>query len=172
MKDIDFKALTFNPMRMVADEWMLITAGCRERGFNTMTARWGHFGAVWGGGGLPSTVIYLRPQRYTREFMDREEFYTLSFFPEEYRKQLAYLGTRSGRDEDKVAKAGLTPIFSEGVTYFEEARLVFVCRKLYRGRIEEAGFVDKSLVELNYPEKDFHYFYIGEIVHAMAEEES
>lgn len=68
-----------NPMTLISDEWMLITAGTQERGYNTMTACWGHMGAIWGHGeGLPTTIIYIRPQRYTKEFIDREEFYTLS----------------------------------------------------------------------------------------------
>ncbi len=140
-------------------------------GYNTMAASWGHLGSIWGhGGGLPTAVVYIRPQRYTKAFVDREDYYTLSFFPEGYKKQLAYLGTASGRDEDKVAKAGLTPVFDEHGTWFAEASLVLVCRKLYRAPIREEYFLDKSIVEDCYPERDFHDLYIGEIVKVLTAE--
>ena len=168
MKEIDVTELQMNPMTLIAKEWMLLTAGCEERGYNTMTASWGHLGAIWGqGGGLPTSVCYVRPQRYTKEFMDREELYTLCFFPEEYKKALGYLGSHSGRDEDKVAKAGLTPVFGEGYTYFAEAKLVLVCRKLYRAPLVPEGFVDKSIIDQCYPGGDFHDMYIGQIVKVL-----
>lgn len=164
MKEIHVSELKLNPMTMIAKEWMLITAGTEE-GYNTMTASWGHMGSIWGhGGGTPTTCVYVRPQRYTKEFMDREPFYTLCVFPEAYHKALGYLGSHSGRDEDKVAKVGLTPVFADGTTYFAEAKLVLVCKKLYRAPLLEEGFFDKSIVEDNYPNRDFHDLYIGEIV--------
>ncbi len=165
MREIDVKELQCNPMTMIAKEWMLITAGTEERGYNTMTASWGHLGSIWGhGGGKPTAVIYVRPQRYTKQFVDREELYTLCFFPEGYKQQLGYLGSHSGRDEDKVAKVGLTPVFGEDYTCFAEASLVLVCKKLYRAPIVEEGFLDKAVMEECYPERDFHDLYIGEIV--------
>lgn len=171
MKAMDLKELQINPMTMIAKEWMLITAGTQERGYNTMTASWGHMGAIWGhGGGTPTTCVYVRPQRYTKVFMDREPLYTLCFFPEEYKKALGYLGSHSGRDEDKVAKVGLTPVFKDGYTYFAEAKLVLVCKKLYRAPLLEEGFFDKEIVEDNYPNRDFHDLYIGEIVKVLVEE--
>lgn len=106
----------------------------------------------------------IRPQRYTKEFVDREPLYTLSFFPKRYKKQLAYLGTHSGRDGDKVRETNLTPVFGDGFTYFAEAKLVIVCRKLYRGPLLEEGFLDRHVMEDNYPERDFHDMYMGEIV--------
>ncbi len=164
MREISVKELKLNPTTLMADEWMLITAGTRERGYNAMTAGWGHLGAIWGHGrGLPTSVIFIRPQRYTKEFVDREALYTLSFFSEEYRKHLAYLGTHSGRNEDKIAKVGLTPVFGDGCTWFAEAGLVLVCRKLYRAPLVKEGFVDGEIVEYNYPERDFHDMYVGEI---------
>lgn len=171
MKEISVSELNMNPMTMIAKEWMLVTAGNAERGYNTMTASWGHLGSMWGhGGGLPTAVIYLRPQRYTKEFVDREELFTLSVFPEEYKKTLGYLGSHSGRDGDKVAAAGLTPVFGEDCTWFAEAKLVLVCRKLYRGTLSEDGFIDKSIVTDHYPNRDFHDMYIGEIVKVLTGE--
>ena len=168
MKEVSVQELQLNPMTLIAKEWMLVTAGTKERGYNTMTASWGHLGSIWGhGGGKPTSVIFVRPQRYTKQFVDREELYTLCFFPQEYKPQLAYLGSHSGRDEDKVAKTGFTPAFGEGFTYFEEASLVLVCRKLYRAPVVEAGFLDKDVLEDCYPERDFHDLYVGEIVKVL-----
>ncbi|MCD7807658.1 MAG: hypothetical protein LUH19_10045 [Lachnospiraceae bacterium] len=116
MKEISYKALQMNPMTLIGQEWMLITAGTKEHDYNTMTASWGHLGSIWGNN-MPTAICYLRPQRYTKEFLDKESLYTLSFYPEEYKGKLAYLGTQSGRDEDKIAKTGLTPAFGEGYTY-------------------------------------------------------
>ncbi len=168
MKEISYKELSINPMTLIGDQWMLITAGTEARGYNTMTASWGHLGAIWGhGGGLPTSVVYVRPQRYTKEFVDREEYYSLCFFPENYRKQLGYLGSHSGRDEDKVAAAGLTAVSDDRTTWFKEASLVLVCRKLYQAPLLEEGFLDHSIVDDNYPRRDFHDMYIGEIVKVM-----
>ena len=171
MKEIPVSELMLNPMTMIAKEWMLITAGNQKRGYNTMTASWGHLGSIWGhGGGLPTSVIFIRPQRFTKEFVDREEYYTLSFFEPEYKKALGYLGSHSGRDGDKVTAAGLTPVFLDNTTAFAEAKLVLVCRKLYRAPLLEEGFVDKSVVEDCYPKRDLHDMYIGEITKVYVKE--
>lgn len=167
-KEISVQELQLNPMTKIAGEWMLITAGNAAQGYNTMTASWGHLGSIWGhGGGLPTAVTFIRPQRYTKEFVDREAYYTLTFFPEEYKKALAYLGSHSGRDGDKVAAAGLHPVFGEECTWFQEASLVLVCKKLYRAPIVEEGFLDKTIVEDCYPNRDFHDMYVGQIVKTL-----
>ena len=171
MKQIDVAQLQMNPMTMIAKEWMLVTAGDREHGYNTMTASWGHLGAIWGqGGGLPTAVVYIRPQRYTKEFVDREELFTITVFPEEYKKALGYLGSHSGRDGDKVAQAGLTPVFEEGFTYFEGAKLVRVCRKLYQAPIVPEGFLDRSILDMHYPNQDYHVMYIRQILKVLVAE--
>lgn len=163
-RQIPVSELNINPCTAIAKEWMLITAGNAERGYNTMTASWGHIGSIWGhGGGLPTSVIFVRPQRYTKEFVDREAYYTLCFFGPEYKKALGYLGSHSGRDEDKVTASGLTPVFLEGTTAFAEASLVMVCRKLYRAPLVEEGFLDRQVLEDCYPSRDLHDMYIGEI---------
>lgn len=166
MKEISCQELQMNPMTLIGSEWMLITAGCEERGYNTMTASWGHLGTIWN---KPTSVCYVRPQRYTKEFIDREELYTLSFFPG-YKKELSYLGSHSGRDEDKVAKTGLTPVFGEGYTCFAEAKLTLVCRKLYRAPLVEEGFVDQDVLNRNYPQRDLHDLYVGEILKVFVSE--
>ena len=171
LQEMNVQDLCINPFTLISDEWMLVTAGSKENGFNTMTACWGQLGAVWGHGrGLPTATMFIRPQRYTKEFVDREPLYTLSFFPKEYKKQLAYLGTHSGRDGDKIAQTELTPVFGDGFTYFAEAKLVLVCRKLYCAPLLQSGFLDQSVMEDNYPEKDFHDVYVGEIVKVLTAE--
>lgn len=167
MQEISVAELSVNPFSMIAKQWMLITAG-REGSFNTMTASWGHLGSIWcHKGGAPTSTIFLRPQRYTKEFVDREALYTLCFFPEQYHKALGYLGSHSGRDGDKVAAAGLTPVYGDGYTYFAEAELVLVCKKLYRAPLVEEGFLDRELLEEHYPKRDLHDMYVGEIVKVL-----
>ena len=168
----DYKKLILNPFTLVGDEWMLIAAGNEQHGYNSMTISWGHLGSIWGhNSGRPSVVVYVRPQRYTKEFIDREEYFTLSVFPSEYKKQLGYLGSHSGRDGDKIAHCGLTPVFSGETTYFEQAQLVFICNTLYRAPVKEEFFSDKSLVSEYYPNKHFHDMYIGEITEVFASDE-
>ena len=158
-KKIDPKQIEKNVFSLIGDQWMLVTAGKGED-CNTMTASWGGLGVLWG---KCCATAYIRPQRYTKEFVDREPLYTLCFFSEEHKKALGYLGRNSGRDGNKVAAAGLTPVFGDGYTYFSEADLVLVCRKLYRAPVIEAGFLDKALMDDCYPNRDFHDMYIGEI---------
>lgn len=169
LKEIKIEELTLNPVTRIGKDYMLVTAGNKERGYNTMTAGWGQLGAIWGlGKANPTSVIFIRPERYTKEFVDREAFYTLSFFPEEYKKALMYLGSHSGRDEDKVSNAGLSPVFDGDCTYFAEASLVLFCRKLYRQTLSEDCFIDKSIVDKCYPDKSFHDMYIGEITKVLS----
>lgn len=168
LQEISVRDLSLNPIERISDDWLLITAGTKEHGFNTMTACWGQTGAVWGHGkGLPAATVYIHPQRYTKQFIDQNAYYTLSFFPKAYKKQLAYIGTHSGREEDKVAKTGLTPVFDERTTWFAEADLVLICRKLYRQTLREDCFIDRSVMEDNYPNRDFHDMYIGVIVSVL-----
>lgn len=167
MKEISVSELNLNPYLKIAKEWMLVTAGDKASGYNTMTASWGHLGSLWN---KPTALCYVRPQRYTKEFIDRESYYTLCFFPEEFHKALGYLGTKSGRDEDKVAKVGLTPAFGEGFTYFEEAELVLVCRTLYQAPLKEEYFRDKTVMDAMYPDRDFHDLYIGAIEKVLVKE--
>ena len=159
MKEIERSQLPLDPFALIGGDWFLLTAGTEARGYNTMTCSWGHFGPLWAN---DTAVVYVRPQRYTKEFVDREELYTLSFF-DGRKKELGYLGSRSGRDEDKVAKVGLTPVFENGYTYFAEAKLVIVCKKLYQAPLKEEYFLDKETVEKNYPDRDFHDLYVGKI---------
>lgn len=160
---IDPKTLTINPFDAIGRQWMLITAGDGEN-CNTMTASWGGMGILWN---LPVVTAYIRPQRYTKQFVDEQEYFTLSFLPEQYRQELAYCGRVSGRNEDKIAHCGFTMEMAEcGAPYFAEAELVLVCRKLYCQRMQSEFFLDGSVEEKCYPQRDYHDMYIAEIVEA------
>ena len=163
MKKIDPKKLDQNVFSLIGDQWMLITAGTAEQ-CNTMTASWGGLGVIWGS---PAATCYIRPQRYTKEFVDREEYFTLSFFDEGCRPQLSLCGSKSGRDVDKVKECGFTVKTAEcGAPYFEEASLVLVCRKRFAQPMDPQC-IPEDVKERWYPQKDYHIMYIGEIVEAL-----
>ena len=160
---IDPKSLTCNPFSLIGTQWTLITAGTKDA-CNTMTASWGGLGILWN---KPVATVYIRPQRYTKGFVDEQGTFTLSFLPEEYRAQLTYCGRTSGRDEDKIARCGFTVETGEnGAPYIGEAELVLVCRALYRQTLTPDSFLEPELIDKNYPNRDFHDMYIAEIVEA------
>lgn len=164
MRSIDPKQLDKNVFSAIGEQWMLITAGTTEH-CNTMTASWGGLGVIWG---APAATCYIRPQRYTKEFVDREDYFTLSFFGEEYRKALALCGSKSGREVDKVKQCGFTVKAADhGAPYFEQAELVLVCRKRFAQPMEEAN-IPREIKDKWYPEKDYHTLYIGEIIEVLA----
>ena len=160
MNKIDIKALQENAVSMFDDKWCLITAGNKDS-YNTMTASWGAMGELWN---KDVCFIFIRPQRYTLEFTEREELFTLSFFGEEYKKALAFCGRNSGRDCDKAKETGLTPMEIDGSMSFEESETVIVCKKLFYQDIDPQGFVDKTIDGVCYPEKDYHRMYVGEVI--------
>jgi len=163
LHSVDPKTLSENVFSLIGDKWMLITAGTAER-CNTMTASWGGLGVIWG---APTATCYIRPQRYTKEFVDREEYFTLTFFGEEWRKALALCGSKSGRDVDKVKECGFTVKTAAcGAPYFEEADLVLVCRKRCAQAMDPAN-IPQDVKEKWYPDQDYHTMYIGEIVEAL-----
>ena len=148
-----------NTFGLIADDWMLLTAGPGDT-FNTMTASWGALGELWN---RKVAFAFVRPQRHTFGFIHRAKRFTMSFFPEEYRSALEFCGSRSGRDVDKAAATGLTPVFpTPDTTAFGEARLIFVCRKIYTHDLDPDHFIDTSISEC-YPDADYHRMFIGEI---------
>jgi flavin reductase (DIM6/NTAB) family NADH-FMN oxidoreductase RutF len=160
LKPISKADLAFNPFTMVGDEWLLITAQKPDGSVNTMTASWGAFGNIWG---KDAAFFFIRPSRYTKGFVDAAERLSLCTLPETYRRELNYLGTASGRDEDKIAKAGLHLLYEDVVPYFEEANRVFICRKMYAKPFEAEAFIDSSLRDTVYPERDYHTLYAAEV---------
>ncbi len=161
LKKIDFDELMFNPFEKIGRDWMLITAGNSEK-FNTMTASWGQLGRLWGKNVF---TCYVRPNRYTHEFIEDGDTFTISFFPQKYHGALVFCGSHSGRDCDKVKETGLTPAEVEGNMSFEEADLVFVCRKLYSYDMKESGFLtDDGIPQQFFGEEPYHQAYIAEII--------
>ena len=159
MKEINIRDIKKSAVEMISDGWGLVTAGNGEK-FNTMTVSWGGLGEIWG---KDAVFIFIRPQRYTYEFIEKEEFFTLSFYGEEHRNALKICGSQSGRNTDKVANAGLTPVFIDGTVSFEQAEYTLVCRKMASQFIDPKGFEDEA-IEKNYSAGDYHKVYIGEIV--------
>ncbi len=164
-KKIDVKTITDNTFKLIDNEWFLITAGT-EAAFNTMTASWGGLGILWN-----KTVCFtfVRPTRHTYKFTETNDYFTLSFFANEHRKILNFCGAKSGRDTDKINVTGLKPLVTEkGNVYFEQARMVFECKKLYAENIKPENFLLPE-TEKHYPLKDYHKMYIAEIINCFVE---
>lgn len=158
-RKIEPEELSKNPFHLIGKEWMLITAE-KDGKVNTMTASWGGVGVMWG---KNVAYVVIRPQRYTKEFVDKAGGFSLTFFDESYKKQLGYLGSVSGREEDKIKKAELTIDYKDAIPYFTEANLVMLCKKLFVQPLQETSFLEKELIEKWYPQKDYHTLYIVEI---------
>lgn len=144
-------------------QWLLLSCGdFKKNDFNCMTVGWGGIGTMWS---RPFVQVVVRPTRYTHQFMERYPDFTLCAFGLEYQKDLNLLGSKSGRDGDKLAETALTPVRSTMVQApgYEEAELILECRKIYRSHFRPADFLDLSIEE-KYPEKDYHTVYYGEIV--------
>ena len=157
-KEVKPESLTDNPFALIGKDWMLITAGI-PGAFNTMTASWGGLGVLWE---RKVAFCFVRPTRYTYEFIERSKNFTLSFFEERRRKALSFCGSHSGRDTDKIKGSGLTPANDGGFIYFSEARLVLLCRKLYFQDLSPDCFLDPK-IDTMYPQRDYHRMYVGEI---------
>ncbi len=150
-----------NAFELIGKEWMLVTAGTEEK-FNTMTASWGGVGILWN---KPVAFLFIRPERYTHEFLEQNERLTLSFYGEDYRKALQICGTKSGRDTDKVKECGLTPLKLEsGGMTFAESRMTLDCRKLFKTEMTEANFIDREIIDKQYgAHGGWHTVYVVEI---------
>lgn len=161
MREIKPTEISANPVQLIARDWMLVTAGTVDD-FNMMTASWGMIGEMWG---LDVVETVIRPQRYTDEFVRNSGAFTLSFFPDSMRRLLSVMGTKSGREIDKMHFPGLevmtTP--SGGLT-FKGAKLVIEAETVYEDTFRPDGFKDKSLIDKWY-DGDFHHRYIGRITH-------
>ena len=164
---IDITKENINPFQRIGQDWMLISAE-REGKVNTMTASWGMMGVFWG---KNVVTVGIRPQRFTKEFVDANDTFTISFFDESYRKALNICGSVSGRDKDKIKEAGLTPYFVDGTAAFEEANLILVCKKMYHGDILPENFEDETIDTKWYPQKDYHTMYISEILKVLVKED-
>jgi flavin reductase (DIM6/NTAB) family NADH-FMN oxidoreductase RutF len=162
-KSIPIEQFTARPVGLWEPGWFLLTSGDFTTGhFNAMTVSWGSMGVMWG---KPFVQVVVRPQRYTFQFIEQYPTFTVCAFPPEYRNALNLLGTKSGREGDKIAEAGLTPIASGAVAApaFAEAELVLCCQKTYWQDLNPEHFLDPKIAR-NYPRHDYHRAYFGEIL--------
>lgn len=160
---IPFDELLVKAHHLWDKQWLLLTSGDFAAGqFNTMTVGWGSLGTMWG---RPFAQVVVRPIRYTYQFMEEHDTFTLCAFPEDCRSALQLLGTKSGRDGDKIAEAGLTPIASTQIAApgFAEAELIIECRKIYWDDLDPARFLDPR-IERHYQQETYHRIYFGQIV--------
>ena len=158
-READIASYAIKPFEAIGKKWTLITAE-KNGVVNTMTASWCGIGVLWSKNVL---TIYIRPQRYTREFVDASDYFTVTLF-DGYLKELGVLGTKSGRDGDKIAEVGFHVETVGGQPTFREGKTAIVCKKLYRGKLAPENFVATAIVDSCYPKEDFHYVYVGEIV--------
>ncbi len=156
-----------NPFSKIGTEWMAVTAGDKDK-VNTMTASWGTLGVLWG---KNVVSIFVRDSRYTKEFIDRQDTFSLTFFDtsdQENRLALKYFGTVSGRDEDKISHAHMHAAYAaDGTPYIDEGNLVLVCRKMSATKILPEQFLDASIDSTWYKDNDYHTMYVAEITQIL-----
>ena len=157
-KTVDPRSIKDNLIKCLAEEWALITAGGSDN-YNMMTASWGFFGEMWGS---DSIAMVVRPQRYTMDFIENNDYFTVSFYGD--KKDVHKIcGSKSGREVNKTKETGLTPVANEKYVYFKEARMVLIVKKQFVQQISEDAFIDKTIIDKWYPEKDYHNMIIGKI---------
>ena len=144
------------------EDWALVTAGT-EGNYNTMTIGWGGLGTLWG---RPAATVYVKKNRYTHDFLEKNDWFTVSFFPAAYKKALGYLGSHSGRDGDKVAAAGLTPVYLENAVTFREASVTLLCRKMYAHDFDVSA-VPADVKNAFYASEPAHTMYVGEVTEIL-----
>ena len=164
-KEINVRELKDNFVKMISDDWALLTAGTKDD-FNTMTVSWGGIGELWN---KDVCFVFVRPQRYTFEFMEKNDYFSLSFFGGEYKKELGICGSKSGRDIDKMAETGFTPVDLDKAVGYQQAKVNVVLKKLAFQDMKPDGFLDENIMK-NYANNDFHRVYVGEIVKVVVEE--
>lgn len=153
-----------NPFTKIGKEWALVTAGTKSTA-NTMTISWGGVGVLWG---KNVAFIFVRDSRYTKELLDANEFFSVTFLSEQYRDALNYCGSHSGRDGDKIAEAGLTLATRHNIPYIDEGNFVLLCEKMSATRITEDSFLLPEIKDKWYKDGDMHTMYIAEIIDLMA----
>lgn len=153
-----------NPFTKIGKEWALVTAGTKSAA-NAMTISWGGVGVLWG---KNVAFIFIRDSRYTKELLDANEFFSITFLGEQYRDALNYCGSHSGRSGDKIAGAGLTLATRHNIPYIDEGNFVLLCEKMSATRITEDSFLIPEIKDKWYKDGDMHTMYIAEIIDLMA----
>lgn len=164
-QETTMRKLNVSPVKMIAEDWALLTAGDKSA-FNTMTVSWGGVGELWG---KDVAFVFVRPQRYTYAFMEKNAYFTLSFFDGGYKKELGVCGAKSGRDIDKCKETGLIPVAVDDAVTFTQAKTVLVCRKVAFQDLDPNGFLDASIMD-TYAAKDYHRMYVGVIEKVLVAE--
>lgn len=164
LREVNTNDFNCNPFNMIGKDWMLITAENNNK-VNTMTASWGGMGVLWE---YEVVYIFIRNSRYTKEFIDASQNFSLTFYDtDKYRKTMGYLGSVSGKTEDKITKSELTLLEKDGIPYFAEANTVILCEKLSRQKISPEGILNDELLTKYYADHDYHDMYIGKILKIM-----
>ncbi len=157
-----------NCFKLIGSDWMLITASKKDETgnnkVNTMTASWGGMGIMWG---QPVAYVVIRESRYTKEFVDANTSFSLTFFDGKYKDKLGYLGKISGRDEDKISNSGLTLDYLNETPYFSEGSLVLRCEKMYVSPMNSSEFLDSTIIDKWYGGEDYHTLYIAKITDVL-----
>ncbi len=162
-KEINPNDFNISPFKLIGNDWMLIVAGDKNKA-NAMTASWGGLGVMWN---KNVSYVVIRPQRYTKEFVDNLDTFSLCFFDDDYRKTLNYMGTTSGRNEDKIKNSKLILDFFNDTPIFTEAKNAIICKKLYTQNYDPSLFLDKKIDGQWYPDKDYHTLYISEVLNIL-----
>lgn len=155
--------LEINPFEKIGKEWALVSAGSKQRA-NTMTISWGGVGVLWG---KNVAFVFVRDSRYTKEFIDSNDFFSVSFLGSQYKEALNYCGSHSGRDEDKLNNAGLNWNYKLSIPFIDEGNLILLCQKLSATKITEDSFISPDIKKW-YADGDMHTMYVAEILEVLA----
>lgn len=161
-QETDIRQIEQSAVKLINDDWALVTAGNADA-WNTMTVSWGGLGELWG---RDVFYLFVRPQRYTHEFLLKHGCFTVSMFDGGFKKEMSFCGSKSGRDVDKAAATGLKPVFDGDFVYLEQAQTVLLCNIIATQKLDPAGFLDES-IEGNYASGDYHTVFVGEIVKTL-----
>lgn len=162
-----FELVEFDPFNKIGNDWMLVTAATKDK-VNALTASWGGAGVLWG---KNVVYIFIRESRFTKEFIDASDTFSLTFFNKKYKNDLKYFGAVSGRQEDKFKESHMHVNYRGGTPYVDEGELVFLCKKMAAVPITDENFTDAEILENWYAGKDkdnYHTMYVGEIIEVLA----
>ena len=158
--------LKVNLIKAIHLDWPVLTVKDNNK-VNGMTVNWVQLGYLWN---KHVVTVYVRPQRHTFPLINEEETFSLAFFPESEKDNLAYLGKASGRDEDKLAHCNYTVLWEKGTPVIEQANMVFICKKRYVSNLKLEEFQDQSIVDNCYAHHDFHHVFVAEITEVLIKE--
>lgn len=152
-----------NIFEKINNDWALLTVGDKNK-YNTMAISWGTLGTLWH---KEVVIVFVRKSRYTHEFIENNEYFTVSFYSDKYKKDLGILGSVSGRDKDKVSLTKLTPEFLDNTTTFKEASETLVCKKIYMQDMD-INSIPSDIKEKLYSDFDIHTIVVGEVVDILS----